>query len=248
MVDRRWLGRTALVLVLASGAQVAAADDDFGVAVGLKFWSNRWTTNVPSIVPGLPPLINLQFTTGTEVALIPTLSLRWRQWFLSGGCLGKTDYEVSGFGLQREECDVNLGYRVLPGMVVSMGYKRLSFLSGATLSLGNTIGLASYKVDGPVLGLSLGTTVEEGLGFVGGLGTGRLKTQYEGTGSYGTQYVLAELGLNYRLPKTWGGLDSLSIGAGYRHQTLSVKASVFAFGQRYRDVTQGPTLSITGTF
>lgn len=237
-----------LSIGIASLGVAQAATDDFGVAVGLKVWSNRWTTNVPTSLPGLNGLVNLQFSTGQELVAIPSLSLRYRDWFLSGSVFPSKGYDVSGFGLDRKESDLNLGYRVVPGVILSLGYKQLSFRSGATVSLGGDLGLANYKATGPYIGTSLGAALGGGISVVGSFGVGDLKTKYEGSGRFSSQYVLGELGLAYGLPVSFAGLQGLSVGVGYRHQTLTVKNSAFAFGQRYRDVTQGVTMSVTGAF
>lgn len=237
-----------LSLVIAPAAQ--GASEDFSATIGLKAWATRWTTSVPTTVPGLPSLVNLQFTTDAKVAYIPTLSLRWKDWYLSASDLPSTNYEVSGFGLKRKESDVNLGYRLAPGLVASIGYKRLEFNSGATLGLGGSVGLAKYQSKGPFAGLSGGAAVGQDLSIVGTLGFGSLKTQYDGTGAtrYSSQYVLAELGMSYRLPFALTAAGASSVMVGYRHQTLTVKADAFALGQRYRDVTQGLTTSLAFTF
>lgn len=250
MIQETQRACAGLVVSLVFSPAALGASEDFSATIGLKAWATRWTTSVPTTVPGLPSLINLQFTTDPQVAYIPTLSLRWKDWYLSASDLPSTAYEVSGFELERKESDINLGYRLAPGLVVSIGHKQLAFRSGATLGLGGTVALARYKSKGPFAGFSAAAALGPDLSIVGSFGYGSLKTRYEGTGAtrYSSQYVLAELGLSHRLPFALTADGATSIGIGYRHQTLSVKAAAFALGQRYRDVTQGLTLSVAVTF
>lgn len=235
------------VLSLAS-LQSAMAAEDVSFAVGLKAWANKWTTNVPTQLSGANDgLYNLQFTTATEVAFIPFAIARYKDWQISGSVFPSHDYKVATFGLERKEADLNFGYRVTQGIVGSLGYKKLNFISGASVVFGGPVNLARYEATGPYVGLGLTAPIPGGINFTGNFAYGRLKTQYSNSTKFNSDYILSELGFNYPLPSI-GGFEGLLVGIGYRHQSLSVKADVFALGQRYRDLTQGLTVTLAASF
>ncbi|NJD06541.1 MAG: hypothetical protein FIA97_08575 [Methylococcaceae bacterium] len=134
------------------------ATKDFTLAVGTKVWINGWSTwrSLKLNIPGFPQFIdkgvNIQSVTAkssSAVSPIPSLTARYKDFFLTGSYLAETDYEFSdqsqlysidlrpltgrvdpvglkyGMSGSRREWDVSLGYQIIPYLAVTAGYKEI---------------------------------------------------------------------------------------------------------------------------
>ena len=115
--------------------------------IGLKAWNTSWQSYLPAVIVGATPsgqpaaseLVN-SVEGRTEVAALPTVTLRYERYFLSAGYArysSNFDLVQSPIGvvngqnifasridhIRRREIDVNLGYFVLPGLALTVGYK-----------------------------------------------------------------------------------------------------------------------------
>jgi len=72
-------------------------EKDFSASVGVKMWMNQW--NLPATVSPEDngQKLTMSFTSGTETTLIPVVSVRTKNWFVSGSYFTKTEY---GFAKQ----------------------------------------------------------------------------------------------------------------------------------------------------
>ncbi|OAD19867.1 secreted protein, partial [Candidatus Thiomargarita nelsonii] len=128
----------ALPMSIGLGPSASAAETGglagFSASVGLKAWVNEW--DVPS--DELNQIIS--FRSESEVVLIPVLSFRYNNFFISGSYFPETDYslgEQTIFGefdvaeqgavaqlqygglltklsAERSEWDINVGYYLSP--------------------------------------------------------------------------------------------------------------------------------------
>jgi len=249
--------------------QSAIADETGGLAgfsasVGLKTWVNVW--DVPS--DELNQI--LSFRSESEVVLIPVLSFRYNNFFISGSYFPETDYGLgkqtiygryeglpeitsySGrFSAERSEWDINVGYYLSPFLVVTAGYKKIerSFAVELTEIVYSPLG-TSYsfdnKTDGFTIGIAGVAPLQGKLGIYGNLVLGWLETSEKGKDNFDSDYRLGELGFLYssrfdQIPM----LNAASIYAGYRFQAVKDDMPI---GNGADDTTEGFVLGVNLTF
>lgn len=234
----RHLTLTAALLLGAATAAVQAQDNDLSLSLGLRAWNTEWTTF--SYFPINPQdSVVTQVPARDKLVLVPTLSLRWRDAFGSVSLYPTTEHSMyDGLRSERREFDLNAGYYVLPGLAVTLGYKKMV----------QTDGRFSYRPAGPVVGLSATAPLGAGLNVYGAFGVGWLKTPAARNTFdvvFDAEYRLTELGLAYSLPVTWMA-KALTLTAGYRTQVLSSKQA--RGDQDGRDLTQGLTVGLVASF
>jgi len=143
----------------ASAAPSSAGTKDFTLAFGTKIWVNSWSTwralRLPT-VPGIAELdqgVTVQTLTArssSAVSPVPSVTARYKDFFLTGSYLSETDYDfpeqkqvyaanltgLGGAALDalaikyrmsgtRQEWDVSAGYQILPYLAVTGGYKEI---------------------------------------------------------------------------------------------------------------------------
>ena len=207
-----------------SGAEQEAAaggGKDFTVAVGLKLWINEWNTwRTPNLtIAGLTPLRGANVSTLTsdshgEVSPIPSLTVRYKDFFLSGSYLTQTDYSFPeqtdkvdfqnsaitfGYKLagSRKEWDVILGYQILPGLALTTGYKEINqafYQEGCAASFAGASQNCPQTASGNKL---LDARVTYGGPTLGITGSAALdRERFPGLGVYGS-FAYGWLGANY---------------------------------------------------
>ncbi len=233
---------SALCALCPVGA-AQAQDPTFSVSVGGRAWYTEWTTFSYFTQPdasGKPVNKALtQVSADDKLTLVPTFSVRWQDWSGSLSALPSTRFSFADGGNgTRQEFDANVGYSVMPGLALSLGYKKVSQRDGPS----------RYEPAGPVAGISGNAPLGGAFSLYGALGIGRLKTPSSGGDEvvkFKADYRLTELGLAYTL-NTEGRLRRWTFTAGYRIQVISSKQ---AFGtQDGRDTTQGFTFGAIATF
>ncbi len=116
--------------------------EGFSVTVGTKVWVNEWSSWSTPTIGGQAAVVPID--SSTKVSLIPVVSLRFRDFYASFSTLLNTSYTLSGqaqnsIDASRKEFDANVGYYVLPGVGVSLGFKSLS----------QTLGVGFFTMDLP---------------------------------------------------------------------------------------------------
>jgi hypothetical protein len=166
---------------------------------------------------------------------MPVIGARYGKFSGTISAFTSTDYLLDdGAHDERDELDVNVGYSLMPGLAVTVGYKEIDQGDGPD----------HYRPSGPVVGLSASAPLRGAWSMYGNLGVGWLKTPSGDDIAFDADYRLAELGLAYNLntnmPKHW------TFTAGYRIQVLTSKDAFET--QDARDTTQGFTLGVLATF
>lgn len=253
--------------------------------VGLKAWNTSWQSYMPAVIVGTTPgglpasseLVN-SVEGSTEVAALPTLTLRYARYFLSAGYAryssnfnlsqspvavinGQNLISSRRDHLRRRELDINVGYFVLPGFALTVGYKggRENRDTSTGGTPGITLSLLDNKLDTFLVGAIGSYEIAPGFSGYGqfGYGFGRGKINYgEATPVSGTQvknnprYILTEVGVAYQLPITSRWIQRTSVAVGYRSQTLKQKVPSVVGGEdrEVRDVKDGIVLSLNATF
>jgi len=244
------------VAVLSGLFQVPAlaaegTGEGFSVTVGTKVWVNEWSSWYTPTIGGQAEVVPID--SSTKVSLIPVVSLRFRDFYASFSTLVDTSYTLSGQALNsidasRKEFDANLGYYVLPGLGVSLGFKSLS----------QAFGSASYRWSGPTIGATLTAPIQGGFAGYGALGIGFFKMNLPAAdlnssvnGGLNANYTIGEIGFAYGA----AGIPTIAVTStaftlGYRFQSVNTKdykvrpatGTSVNGSTDLRDVTQGPAL------
>ncbi len=249
------LWRVAAAVLFGSfqvpGLAAEDAGERFSVTVGTKVWVNEWSSWYTPTISGQAEVVPID--SSTKVSLIPVVNLRFRDFYASFSTLLNTSYTLSGQALNsinasRKEFDANLGYYVLPGLGVSLGFKSLSQVFGG----------ASYRWSGPTIGATLTAPIQGGFAGYGALGIGFFKMNLPAAdlnspvnSSLNANYAIGEIGVAYGA----GGIPTVAVTStaftlGYRFQSVSTKDYKVRAGvgtnvngsTDVRDVTQGPAL------
>ena len=198
----------AAVLLPASSA---FAQDGFRATIGLKAWAhtwNTWSTGSGGFVG--------QTETDSEVVLIPSVTFRFGNFFLSGDFWPEKEYDflnATYTKVKREEWSAVTGYYIVPQLAVALGWKRIhQDFTGGGVDF-------DVNIDVPMFGLQGGAPLgESGNWFMYGNGfVGPISVKEKGAGSSSDQegwYYSTELGLGYRM------FQRLSATVGYKYQTV----------------------------
>jgi hypothetical protein len=236
---RRRLFVTLLGAASACGGNAFAQDAGLSVSLGARAWYAQWTTFSYFAQNNVNQALT-QVSADDKFVLVPTVSLRYGDFIGSLSAMPSTSFNFADGGTgKREELDANLGYSVLPGLVLTLGYKKVSQRDGNV----------RYEPAGAVAGVSGNAALAGAVSMYGALAFGRLKTPTGGGDEvvkFKADYRLTELGLAYGLNTGGGWPRRWTFTAGYRIQILGSKE---AFGtQDGRDTTQGLTLGALATF
>jgi hypothetical protein len=254
--------------------------DDLHFAVGLRLWFNTWEdqkfiTEVP--VPNQGTVGSgtgavLTGFTGNAIGYLPTLGVRYKNFFVSASGMFANGYNFDGhplgadfnFSGNRQEVDVNFGYYIHPMLAVSIGYKGIfQKLNTPAPLTGVFTSELKWSSNGIVSGLSANVPLpEEGLlpsGFslYGTGGGGYVWQSYpSGTpfldpfldlGNHGF-YGVMEGGIAYK-PGQW----PVVFLAGYKYQLVvnefntRVK-NLLQKKNNSRDITNGWVIGLSLTF
>lgn len=234
-----WIRSTLFALAAVSGQAAQAQDDALSVSVGARAWYTQWSTFSYFTDDAGNNLALTQGSAKDKLVVVPVLSARYGKFVGSVGYMPSTRFSfVDGGTNRRSELDLIAGYTVLPGLNLTLGYKKLSQRGD----------FYRYEPAGPVLGINGSAPIASGLGIYGAFAVGRLKTPQSGgeeVVKFKAGYRLTEVGLSYALAgdPLW---PRWTLSAGYRIQVLSSKE---AFGsQDGRDTTQGFALGASATF
>ncbi len=200
-------------LLSLGGGGSALAQEGFGVTIGVKAWVHNWSTWFNSATPNTV----LQTESGGQTTVIPSISLRYNKFFISGDWFPETSYKFPvGGGIQnvkRDEFSIIAGYYIFPELAVAGGFKRVhqNFI--------NTAPPFNMNIDAPVIGLQGGAGIGGtdafiyGNGFVGPISVSNAVTGVGATSQSGLYYS-TELGLGYRISR------NVSVTGGYKYQTI----------------------------
>lgn len=250
-------------LYFNAGLAIAADGSNVVVAVGIKEWVSNWTSwhadNV--FYDSGSTTVSEPISSATQSALTPQITVIFLQSFLlSASYLAPATYHfndaVTGLPIaaSRNELDFAGGYYLLPGLALTAGYKQVE----------QNYGQGAFKWTGPTLGLAASATLISNWSLYGTYAYGffKLKVPEDSADaatrtSFDATYSVGEFGLAYNLSVS-RLLKSVRLAVGYRAQLLSTRgytlsvsdggAAPILVAPSERDFTQGPTVSLTGTF
>ncbi len=275
---KTWLFSLILLLALSVAAGPALAEEqstpvgkDVTLAIGLKFWFHTWQSANGSY--GSQQGSNVQaYMSAPNVAFIPSISLKIKDFFISTSYLGASDYTfptytdtivlssggtTTAYTLKhnttatRTESDTNIGWYVSRNLALTLGYKIVTQeitdkQSGTGLKSQTVISKPTYA--GPTIGFIGSVPIGEGFGLYGNLALGKLDMEYEGgSTTYKADYVSTEIGIGYKQKSM-----PLSFTIGYRFQSIEQKMPAYQIGGPGTpispDVTKGLTLGLNLIF
>jgi hypothetical protein len=203
------------------------------LTIGLKLWAAEWQTAFTSA--GGDHIIST--TAKAQPVLIPTLAIKYKDVFISGGYFNTTKFdfqkfsEIVNFGpptgfavetttgsAKRTEKDLNIGLSIYRSIAVSLGYKEISQKYHTTFSVPGFNDFTSdseTKYTGPTIGILASAPIgREGLGIYENFSFGQMKAKYTGQSETDDAvYISSELGFTYR-----AGVALFSLG--YKYQAL----------------------------
>ena len=230
-----------VVLILCCAGAAHAQDPGLSLSIGVRAWQTDWTTFSYYAPPPANENVALtQVSADGKLALMPLLSARYGKFLGSLSGFPSTSFSFDdGSRGEREEFDANVGYYVLPGLAVTIGYKKVSQSGDA----------GRYRPSGPVLGLSGNAPLDGPWSLYGSLGVGWLKTPSGDKIDFEADYRLAEVGLGYTL-NTNRWLSAWTFTAGYRMQVMNSKDAFPDDNptQDGLDTTKGFTVGVIATF
>lgn len=228
-------GAALAACALCGPGQARAQEAGLSISVGVRAWYTDWSTFSYFVDDAGNNLALMQVSAGHELALMPLVSVRYGDFFASFSAMPSTEFDFPFSTDRRKEFDVNVGYSVLPGLALTLGYKKVSQRGSA----------GEYRPAGPVIGVNLNAPMSGPWSLYGAVGLGWLKTPGGDDIQFDADYRLAELGLAYTLE---GGawLKHWTFTAGYRAQIMTSKDAFNT--QDGRDTTQGFTLGAIASF
>lgn len=201
--------------------------DDLSLSVGYRLWVADWQTWTFCIdgVCGA--------TSDLRPASLPSAALKYKDFFVSVGFLFAPKFSFdAGFDATRWESDVNLGYYLLPGLAVVIGYKGVH----------QNFEGAKFNFNGPIGGLVANAPLGSGFSLYANGGGGYLWLRSPcDSCKYGI-YGNVDAGLAYKIPN-W----PLSFTAGYRFQYVGTHFKSSVSTQTGNDFTKGAILGISWT-
>jgi hypothetical protein len=275
---KTWLFSLILLLALSVAAGPALAEEqstalgkDVTLAIGLKFWFNTWQSANGSF--GSQQGSNVQtYVSDPNVAFIPSISLKIKDFFISTSYLGAPEYSFPEYTdtivlrsgptysvytldhkttATRTESDTNIGWYVSRNLALTLGYKIVTQeitdkQSGTGLASQTVVSKPTYA--GPTIGFIGSVPMGGGFGMYGNLAFGKLDMKYQdGPTTYKADYVSTEIGIGYKEKSM-----PLSFTVGYRFQSIEQKLPAYQIGGPGTpvspDVTKGLTLGINLIF
>jgi hypothetical protein len=234
--------------------------DDLNVSVGFKTWFNNWKSDDKAF-QGTNPLTVESHGKGW----IPTVGLRYKDFFVSASGVIGTDYNhgtiktLVGFpgdkmGMRRKEMDINLGYFVHPWVALSVGYKAL--YSNFTCCPPDRFFKVSYDYHSPTLGLSANIPIPEwnefpsGFSVYGNAGGGYMWVHPSHNAVNNTNHAFYsnfEGGIAYKIPPL-----PVALSVGYRYQRIEThfKSGLVSVIHKTNgeDITKGAIVGISFVF
>ena len=250
---QRFVTVPAFILVLMGGTTHAfAQESNFKFTLGLKGWINDWETS--NLFQG-----SILSTTGNKIAAIPSATVSYKNFFVTGGYFIKNSYGfpdsstvVNNGGVpttvtlhqtaDRKEGDLNVGWYFIPQVAVTLGYKdvRLNKTKSSTPGI-----LVSHseelKVHAATFGIQGSARIGESAFFLYGNRASSLPNGAKATapgGSANGSFGSTEVGGGYQFS------NNLSVTLGYKYQIIDLSVG----GLRARDVTSGAILGANYTF
>jgi len=251
MKIRKWAVAAAVLGALSGNACAQFADSfsgDFHTTVGVRAWHTEWTT----WFYGSPTTSSTGFYDQYESAnlnwnFIPVVSVSKGRWFLAGSYQSPNTFNWDyppATSFRRHEWDANVGYFIVPGLAVTLGYKDIEYKGPGY----------DWTSKGPTVGLAGNAPIQSWIALYGNLAYSRPKIndRFYFSNSRG-YYMLTEFGFAFPLGGYRNELGGAAVTAGYRYQRIGAypnsPINTFLPGSRkLYETTQGPVIGLAFRF
>ena len=247
MKIRKWAVAAAVLGGLSGNACAQFADSfsgDFHATVGVRAWHTEWTTWYYNQSIGF---YDQYEAANLNWNFIPVVSVSKGRWFVAGSYQSpntfKWDYPA-GVSFRRKEWDANVGYFIVPGLAVTLGYKEIEYRSGNYV----------WTSKGPTIGLAGNAAIQSWVSLYGNLAYSRPRINdvvyFSNSRGY---YMLTEFGFAFPLGGYNDALGGAVVTAGYRYQRIGAdpNSSFNTFLPAHRkqyETTQGPVIGVAFRF
>jgi len=270
--SKKLAGAVSLALGLGAGSALAQ-QKDLTFTVGLKAWGNTWETGqVNTGFVGGGSNSN-SFTSGTKWSTIPSVAVKYKDFFISGSQFTNTSYSFPpqtslGFApaaaaatpntqttvADRKEMDFNIGWYFVPQVAVTLGYKEVkqkytSRFSPAAFTAFNSTGTTTNKAF--TAGIQGSAPIGNSGFFLYGNGASSLGNGMKATFSgFGCTAGTCPDNKGWYASSELGFGYALPVGVtltlGYKYQVIDLAAT--NTNQRARDITTGFIGGVAYTF
>jgi len=216
---------------------------DLSVTVGLRLWANEWQAwDTPDSVANAAG----SFGTANAVAINPSLTVKYKNWFVSGGFMTPTSYSVPGsstgstLSATRKEMDMSVGYYFHPQVALTLAYKRIQQTWGGT----------DYVWQIPAMGISTFAPIQNTRTFIygnGAIGYSKITTSDNSADYWGMKggvYTTSEFGAGYSFSSAF----RMTLGYKYQASPTSMEANIGTTRVNFVDYTRGFVLGGSYTF
>lgn len=214
------------VLVALSAGSVLAANDNVSVSVGVKSWYNSWKEG--------------GFKSDTSAIMVgPSLKVGFDRFFVGASYLmSAQDYEFNmspTFNADRKDLDLLAGFMIIPRFGLFAGYKTIDSKFTAPSVPGFSYDI---KFKGPAVGATTNLQFDNMPVSLYASGAYLMLKESDSSGTGDTDYTgyTVDGGLTYTFA------EKLSVGLGYKYQSLKPKNS------STKDNFSGATLSLDYRF
>ena len=217
--------------------------NDISVTVGLRLWANEWQAwDDPygsSSAAG-------SFGTANAIAVNPSLTIKYKNIFVSGGFMAPTSYSVPGsstgetISASRKEMDMSVGYYIHPQVALTLGYKRITQTWGGTDYVWQipAVGMSTFA---PLQGTRMFIYGNAALGYSGITTSDNTATYW---GMKGGMYSTGEFGMGYSFSSSY----RMTLGYKYQASPTSMEANLSTTRVNFVDYTRGFVLGNSYTF
>ena len=231
-----------------------AEGDNLNLIFGYKAWINSWQSGTTVYIPQAGANIQ-SFTSDPVVASIPSVSLKYENFYISSGYMVSPTYtfktysdtiNISGtpytlnneYSATRTELDVNVGYYVHPSVGLAIGYKEVKqnyHSKQYGTGLVTDISDSTTTISGITLGITGGAPIGGGFNMYANLAYSPMTAKYSGGGEEdNATYISSEFGFGYRAG------SNFSLSLGYKYQAIDTINNESGYGgQIGPDVTKG---------
>ena len=231
-----------------------AEGDNLNLIFGYKAWINSWQSGTTVYIPQAGANIQ-SFTSDPVVASIPSVSLKYENFYISSGYMVSPTYTFKTYSdtikisstpytvnydnsATRTELDVNVGYYVHPSVGLAIGYKEVKqnyHSKQYGTGLVTDISDSTTTISGITLGITGGAPIGGGFNMYANLAYSPMTAKYSGGGEEdNAPYISSEFGFGYRAG------SNFSLSLGYKYQAIDTINNESGYGgQIGPDVTKG---------
>jgi len=249
----RLLAAAMFATMTCAAADAFAQEDKVTITLGLRAWLNEWET---WFAPNNPGVNVISDTSKSKLAVIPSVTVKYKDYFASAGYFTKTSYNFPSYtesvggaivqtspSAERQEFDLNFGWYFVPRVALTVGYKRVrQDITTSTTGVGfNGVPFTTkWTYNAPTIGIAASAPIADRVALYGNGAIGPVTVTVNGSkpGTSAT-YSASEFGV------AWQAASNFTATLGFKYQIIEQKPSS---GLAQRDISSGWVLGGLYTF